>query len=82
MKNIEKEIISSKEEDYKNINWTKVWSKKYPILIRYKNEVNVEEYSIEIRKMIDKLKSDYNYSEVDSMLVLKDILACEYLDKK
>ena len=32
--------------------------------------------------MINELKRIYNYSELDAMLVLKDILAHEYLDKK
>ena len=32
--------------------------------------------------MFDSLQEDYGYSELDAMLVLKDILAHEYLDKK
>lgn len=81
MKNIEKEIMNSKEDDYKKVNWTKTWGKKYPILVKYRDEVNVREYSFEIRKLLNKLHADYNYSELDSMLVLKDILAHEYIDK-
>lgn len=30
--------------------------------------------------MFDTLQKDYGYSELDAMLVLKDILAHEYLD--
>lgn len=32
--------------------------------------------------MINELQEIYNYSELDAMLVLKDILAHEYLDNK
>lgn len=32
--------------------------------------------------MFNSLEDDYGYSELDAMLVLKDILAHEYLDNK
>lgn len=32
--------------------------------------------------MFNELQETYNYSELDAMLVLKDILAHEYLNKK
>lgn len=31
---------------------------------------------------IEKIKDNYGYTELDAMLVLKDILAHEYLDNK
>ena len=31
--------------------------------------------------MLDDIKNTYGYTDEDSMLVLKDILAHEYLDK-
>lgn len=37
-------------EENNNINWTKVWSKKYPILNKYDKEVDVEKYK---RKLED-----------------------------
>lgn len=64
------------------VNWTKVWSGKYPILKKYQKEVNIEKYAKEIRKMFNSIQKEYGYSELDSMLVLKDILAHEYLDNK
>ena len=82
MKNIEEIIKNTTEENQKEVNWTKVWSTKYPILKTYQKEVDIPKYSKEIRKMINELKRIYNYSELDAMLVLKDILAHEYLDKK
>lgn len=82
MKNIEEILKNTTEENQKEVNWTKAWSMKYPVLKTYQKEVDIPKYSKEIRKMIDELKEIYNYSELDAMLVLKDILAHEYLDKK
>ena len=64
------------------VDWTKAWSVKYPILKEYQKEVNVDKYAKEIRKMFNSLQNDYHYSELNAMLVLKDILAHEYLDNK
>ncbi len=82
MKNIEEIIKNTTEENQKEVNWTKVWSTKYPVLKTYQKEVDIPKYAKEIRKMINELQEIYNYSELDAMLVLKDILAHEYLDKK
>ena len=64
------------------INLTKAWSTKYPILKQYQNEVNIKKYAKEIKKMFNSIQEEYGYSELDYMLVLKDILAHEYLDNK
>lgn len=82
MENIEEILKNTTEENQKDVNWTKAWSTKYPVLKTYQKEVDIPKYAKEIRKMIDELKEIYNYSELDAMLVLKDILAHEYLDKK
>lgn len=78
-----KEIINnSSEEKINKINWTSAWSKKYPVLAKYSNKVDIEKYSNEIRKMLDSLMLNYNFNKLDSMLVLKDILYHEWKDKK
>lgn len=82
MKNIEEILKNTTEENQKDVNWTKAWSTKYPVLKTYQKEVDIPKYSKEIRKMINELKEIYNYNELDAMLVLKDILAHEYMDKK
>ena len=64
------------------VDWTKAWSAKYPVLSTYQKEVNVPKYASEIRRMFTKLQADYGYSEQDVMLVLKDILAHEYMDNR
>ncbi len=82
MEEIEKIIKNTNEENQEKVDWTKAWSGKYPILKEYQKEVDIEKYAKEIRKMFNSLQDDYHYSELDAMLVLKDILAHEYLDNK
>ena len=82
MKKIETIIKNTTEKNQDKVDWTKVWSSKYPILKTYQKEVNISEYSHRIRSMFNQLQNDYGYSELDAMLVLKDILAHEYLDNK
>lgn len=81
MENIEKIIKNTTSENQKDVDWTKAWSGKCPILKTYQSEVDIPKYAKEIRRMFNELMEVYNYSELDAMLVLKDILAHEYLDK-
>lgn len=81
-KEIEEVIKKTDEKEERKIDWTKAWGKKYPILVTYQNEVNINKYAKEIRKLFNDLQKEYGYSELDAMLVLKDILGHEYLDKK
>lgn len=78
MKDIEEIIKNINEENQSKIDWTKAWSKKYPVLGTYQNKVDIDKYSTKIRELLDNLKEEYNYNELDAMLVLKDILAHEY----
>ena len=57
-------------------------STKYPILKTYQAEVDIPHYATQIRAMLTELQSTHGYSEQDAMLVLKDILAHEYMDGK
>jgi hypothetical protein len=82
MDKITKIIKNTTEENQEEIDWTKAWSTRYPVLKTYQKEVDVQAYAKEIRRMFTSLQNDYGYSELDAMLVLKDILAHEYLDKK
>lgn len=75
-------IKNTTEENQEKADWTKAWSTRYPVLKRYQSEVNVQAYAKEIRRMFTSLQNDYDYSELDAMLVLKDILAHEYLDNR
>lgn len=82
VKEIEEVIKNTNEEVERKINWTNAWSKKYPILGTYPNKVDIHKYSVAIRKLLNNLSNNYGYSELDSMLVLKDILYHEWKDKK
>lgn len=75
VKEIEEMIERTDEKLNDKINWTKVWSKKYPILAKYQDEVDISDYAENLKTMLKRLRSDYGYSAVDACLVLKDILA-------
>lgn len=74
IKEIQEAIEKTSEETEEKIDWTNAWGKKYPILISYQSEVNIPNYARRISLMLDELKGEYQYSELDTMLVLKDIL--------
>ena len=82
IKEIEEVIKNTNEETEAKINWTNACSKKYPVLPTYPKIVNISKYSEKIRQMLDSLTYEYGYNELDSMLVLKDILYHEWKDKK
>lgn len=82
VKEIEHVIEHYDEEKTRNVDWTKAWGKKYPILVRYQKEVDIFKYAKEIRRLFKDLEKEYGYNELEAMLVLKDILAHEYLDNK
>ncbi len=82
VKEIEEVIKNTNEEKEAKINWTNAWSKKYPVLAKYQDKVDISKYALEIRNMLNSLSKDYGFNELDSMLVLKDILYHEWKDKK
>lgn len=75
VKEIERMIESTSEEIEQKIDWTSAWGKKYPILTTYQEKVEVNDYAIRIRELLDSLKARYGYNDLDAMLVLKDILS-------
>lgn len=68
-------IENVSRETEERVDWTKAWSKRYPILATYQKEVKIEDYAIKIRALLNQLKRDYGYSSLEALLVLKDILA-------
>ncbi len=82
VKEIEQIIKNTNEKTEAKINWTNIWGKKYPILVSYQKNVDIKKYASQIREMLEELKTVYGYNELDSMLVLKDILYQEWKDKK
>ena len=81
-KEVEEVIKNIDEKKEQKINWTKAWGKKYPILLNYQKTVDIDKYARRIREMFDEIEKEYGYSQLDAMLVLKDILGHEYLDQK
>ena len=79
---IKKVMNSVTDENAENINWTKVWSSKYPVLGTYQREVDIKSCEKELSRILDSLEKTYHYSRLDAMLVLKDILAHSWKDKK
>ena len=75
---IEQILRETTEENQSKADWTKAWSTKYPSLKTYQAEVDIPHYATQIRAMLTELQSTHKYSEQDTMLVLKDILAHEY----
>lgn len=75
VKAIEQMIESTSEEVTQKIGWTSVWAKKYPVLMSYQEKVEVNYYKTQLRGLLDSLKTQYSYNDLDAMLVLKDILS-------
>lgn len=82
VKEIQDMIDKTSDEVVEKVDWTNVWSKKYPILAQYQDKVNVPYYAVRIGKMLDELKAEYQFNELDAMLVLKDILANVWKSRK
>ncbi len=79
---IQQAIERTSEEVEEKIDWTSAWGKKYPILLTYQKEVNTPNYAVRLGAMIDELRAEYGYSEMDAFLVLKDILAKVWKERK
>ena len=77
---IEQIIRETTEESQSRTDWTKAWSTRYPILKTYQTQVDIPHYAERIRAMLTELQTTYGYGGQDAMLVLKDILAHEYMD--
>ncbi len=74
LQEIQEVIDKTSEETTRKVDWTKAWSRKYPILASYQEEVNTAYYDAQLHRLWQKLKTEYGYNDLDSFLVLKDIL--------
>lgn len=82
VKEIQEVIDRTTEEVSDKIDWTKAWSRKYPILAQYQGEVDMACYVVELEKLLSDLEKKYGYGELDAFLVLKDILASVWKSRK
>ena len=82
VKEIQEVIDKTSEEVSDKIDWTKAWSKKYPILATYQGEVDTACYVKELERLLRSLEKEYGYNELDAFLVLKDILAAIWKERE
>lgn len=82
VKEIEEAIARTSEKVSDKIDWTKAWSKKYPILVQYQKEVEIDFYASRLNELLRDLEKRYGYGELNSFLVLKDILATVWKRRK
>lgn len=75
VKELEEAIKNTSEEVQNKIDWTTLWSKKYPILAVYQKEIEINFYAKELERLLSDLEKRYGYTRLNSLLVLKDILS-------
>ena len=75
VKAIEEAVEKTDEETQRKVNWTELWGRKYPVLLSYQDTVQVDVYADRLKEMLESLKRQYGYTDLDAFLVLKDILA-------
>lgn len=82
VREIQEAIDRTREEVSDKIDWTKTWSKKYPVLAQYQSQVDAAPYAEALEGLLEDLKRTYGYGELDAFLVLKDILAQVWKTRK
>jgi len=70
--------VTSIEMIVDEIDWTSAWSKKYPILASYQGIKGINTYSEKVSELYDTFKDEFGFDDVDTVLVLKDILYQKY----
>ena len=70
--------VTSIEMIVDEIDWTSAWSKKYPILATYQGIKGINTYNERISELYDSFKNEFKFDDVDTVLVLKDILYQKY----
>lgn len=74
--------VTSIEMIVDEIDWTSAWSKKYPILASYQGIEGINAYCEKISELYDTFKNEFNFNDVDTVLILKDILYQKYKSEK
>lgn len=82
IREIQDVIDRTSQEVSDKIDWTKAWSKQYPVLAQYPAEVETAPYAAGLTELLDGLQKQYGYNELDAFLVLKDILASVWKSRK
>lgn len=74
--------VTSIEMIMDEIDWTSAWSKKYPILASYQGINGISTYVKKISELYDACKNEFQFNDMDTVLVLKDILYHKYKTEK
>lgn len=61
-----------------NTGYVVDWTKLYPILVTYQQEMDCAPYETQFLSMMREVQKKYGYSAEDAMLALKDIFAKTY----
>ena len=72
---VQEAIARTSDAVTEKIDWTRAWGKKYPVLLTYPETVDPAPYVQELAALLDRLKRESGYNELDAFLVLKDMLA-------
>ena len=72
---IQEAIARTSDAVTDKIDWTSAWGKKYPVLLTYPEKVDPAPYAQALGQLLERLKGESGYNELDAFLVLKDILA-------
>lgn len=72
---IQEAIDKTSEAVSDKVDWTKAWGKKYPVLVTYQEKVDTIPYVKALESLLNDLQKKYGYNELDTFLVLKDIMA-------
>lgn len=63
------------------IDWTSAWAKKYPILQEYKTMEDIHKHQEKIDIWYQRFQKVYGTNDLDTFLILKDMLYQGYLKK-
>ena len=72
---VQEAIARTSDAVTEKIDWTSAWGKKYPVLLTYPEKVDPAPYAQALGQLLERLKGESGYNELDAFLVLKDILA-------
>ena len=78
---LDAESRSGLEAWAEDVDWTNAWSKRYPILAAYPSMEGAEDYYRKVETLYEELKAGMGLSELDAMLVMKDMLYRQYKEK-
>ena len=82
LQEIQEAIERTSAELEEKIDWTSAWAKKYPVLASYPQTINTAYYARAIEQLLNELQAEAGYSDLDTMLVLKDVLYQTWKRKK